>query len=326
MRFRFIMDVIELNISQLESFEPFNGIYERVYTGIQLQLKQQLKLDLSSALTAFVVMNDNDCLARLIVFKGQSDNELFLGAFESINDVEVVQKLMDSVLKFAKQKEVAKLVGPIDGSTWNTYRFPVKSEMTFLGEPNYPLYYHQLWEKCGWETSKVYYSFEVEAKWEKTYRDRDFNVRGIELDKLEAELASVHGILDEAFEDNPYYDSLSQSNFIQKYSAYKSMINPQWVKIIEDRDKKVIGFAFCYVNPLNPEELIFKTLARDTDKKYKGFGAQAVKYVHTQAEGAGLKKIVHALMVEGNGGNATTTKHFEPTLRNEYHLYELDVK
>ena len=92
----------------------------------------------------------------------------FFGFWESIDELDPNIKLFSDFLKWAKTKNVDKVYGPINFSTYGPYRIKTnyrEGEGCFQGEPYSPPYYMKLMDGLGFDVAKRFYSQESSFKY-----------------------------------------------------------------------------------------------------------------------------------------------------------------
>jgi GNAT superfamily N-acetyltransferase len=234
----------------------------------------------------------------------------------------------------------ARVLGPMNGSTWGRYRFAIAepsgetSETPFLGEPvnlpEYPAHFARAGfrEAARYEsriTSDIAVANPRAAAAEATARERGITIGPIDLARFEDELRDLHRFSVRAFAANLYYSPIGTEEFAAMYRPMRALLDPALVLLARDADARLIGYAFAYADPLSleggrPHRLIVKTLAVDPAWRSIGLGALLVERLHAAARGAGLTAVVHALMHVANDSvkiSAHTARLFR-----QYALYE----
>ena len=127
---------------------PFDAAFDQVipalYSGAALSIKQTQPYAKPHLVVGFLVESDEGTpLARMAVYHHpelqlEGHPCLSLGAYECVQDERVAQALFAAVFQFVEKKYPGlKLIGPMDGSSWNTYRFVTdgREQAPFLLEP-----------------------------------------------------------------------------------------------------------------------------------------------------------------------------------------------
>ena len=109
-------------------------------------------------LCLLVAVRENEIVGRVAVYHNpelnypeEESKTLCLGAYESIDDELVAMALFDEANTIAKENKYSFILGPIEGSTWYSYRFNVAGEKDrFSMEPLHKEYYPKLFASVPW--------------------------------------------------------------------------------------------------------------------------------------------------------------------------------
>ena len=83
-----------------------------------------------------------------------------MGGYECIDDMETSQMLLDVAKRKAKELDGKYLIGPMNGSTWQNYRFTVNNDQpSFFLEHIHQPYYPNQFIKAGFSLLSKYNSF-----------------------------------------------------------------------------------------------------------------------------------------------------------------------
>jgi hypothetical protein len=220
-----------------------------------------------------------------------------------------------------------RLIGPINGSTWQKYRvtLPSSNPPFFLDNYN-KQYYAEMFEANGFKPLAYYTSTVCKDLNKDNSRDERFekimSEKGVTVRKFDNDLRAVYDISVKSFTNNLLYTPISYEEFEQMYQPVLPLMNPDWVLIAEDKNKAPIAFVFALDNLFerNKKSLIIKTLAKLPDCGIKGLGAYLTEKLHKQAFGLGYDEIIHALMHQENISANILADGAE--LLHEYVLYE----
>ncbi|MDQ6762866.1 MAG: hypothetical protein M3015_09605 [Bacteroidota bacterium] len=94
-----------------------------------------------------------------------------VGNFEAVNNRQIAGALLQHISAEAKKTGAFFLIGPMNGSTWNSYRFSLHhNNPPFFMEPVHHLYYnHQFLENRFDIIGKYFSSIETDLKFENLY-------------------------------------------------------------------------------------------------------------------------------------------------------------
>ena len=94
--------------------------------------------------------------------------------------------------------------------------------------------------------------------------------------------------------------------------------------LLAERDGVLLGFAYAYQDTADSGRLVAKTLAVRPDARFLGLGAHLADRLHDLAASAGFRRVVHALMHEGNASLRHSERFGGPLLRR-YVLLRRDL-
>lgn len=324
------------------SFHLFESLTERLYSATVLKLKSLEGINHRLLKSAFVLLQDATPVARCCLYKNptlryQGKKAYCLGNFESINDSNCSAELFRLVAEEAKADGAEYIIGPMNGSTWDTYRLGTTANQdNFFLEPYYPEYYPKLFTAAGFEPIAHYLSNKDEAKdlhderireLEKRFVEKGMVFRNIDLENYEAELEKLYAFCMEAFRNNFLFTPLSKEAFTGKYLKLKPYIDPQYVIIAEDAERNMVGFIFCLENFYDTAQkgMIIKTIAKHPSVRYGGMGNVLASKFKQRALENGYRYIIHAFMIESNASK-NLSQHFSGCVWKEYDLYGKHIR
>ena len=215
-------------------------------------------------------------------------------------------------------------LGPMDGSTWHTYRLvtdaapdesPGRSpEPPFFLEPWTPPEAVAAFERAGFAPIARYYSARVPALQPMPDRLADAESRaqasGVHLrpfrpDEAEEELSRLYRVAVAAFAANPFYTPQPEAVFKATYRPLFAHIRPELLVVAEQGDTPV-GFAFAVPDLAQAQRgeaidtVLVKTVAVHPETQGAGLGGALVLRVQEAARSLGFRRGLHALMHEAN--------------------------
>ncbi len=256
-----------------------------------------------------------------------------LGAYACKDDDLVAHSLLEEALRCIQNQwpECRYVIGPMDGSTWENYRFAQPSgSAAFLLEPMNPTWYPHQWEKMGFQVLKKYQSNHAEFGPENytdlnvakaNFEQKGLTFRHFDISRADEELSKLADFNLAAFHDAFLITPIEKAIFMAKYQKIIPLLRPDLIWIAEDNDL-ICGLFFAVPDYLDLQKrtAIVKTLARLPDARYKGLGEfLAALWVNTAIE-AGFTRMVHALMRDDNASLRTSGKFWGEPFR-EYVLY-----
>ena len=239
-----------------------------------------------------------------------------------------------------RARRVARVLGPMNGSTWARYRFALApqgvdaAEPPFLGEPVNPAAYPAHFTAAGFRPVATYESRIGPAAGAANPRaaagaaavaQRGITIAPLDLTRFDDELRDLHALSSRAFAGNRFYSPIDLAAFDALYRPMRAMIDPDLVLLARGPERQLAGYVFAYVDPLGlregrPYRLIVKTLATDPDWQGMGLGGVLVERLHAGARAKGLAAVVHALMHTANN-SVKISAHTAQVFRR-YALYE----
>jgi hypothetical protein len=250
-----------------------------------------------------------------------------LGYYEATDNPEATTFLFQQIEKYARQKDYTYLLGPLNASTWYSYRLtePDTRPPFFLDNYHKPWYTRQFREN-GFKPITTYYSaslFKENFKprplsYQKVLLNRNIQIRSIDIENFDHDLYQIYRLTLDAFRYNFLYTPIEFSEFLELYRPVKNYLNTDYSLLAFDAKGKLISFLFSVDNIFDKTKkaLILKTLANSSDIKAKGTATILTEIVHRQAFESGYDEVIHALMHKNNisrnisAKNATTFRHY----------------
>ena len=216
-------------------------------------------------------------------------------------------------------------IGPIDDSTWHSYRFVTAGEddaPPFFLEPKNPKEWPHDFRDAGFEVFARYRSYE---DLDLTKRDGRLvrlqsmmdslgvTMRTIDIERYNDEMRAIHVLCEKSFSRNLLYAPIEPEDFLALYAPVRMLID-QRLTLIAERDGQVVGFAFAIQDRLDPSgrTAVIKTIARDPAKVYAGLGGLLSDRIRLAVSDAGFTRAIHALMHESNTSLAISRRFGRP--------------
>ena len=252
------------------------------------------------------------------------------------------EKFFNEVFKELKKEGIETIIGPLNGTTWNTYRYVTDKghRSPFLMEPWNEDYYVELFEKLGFKPLAYYISTVMEnmnpvqrghlskkiEKLKKFDYYKDTTVKSAENNDLITVLNKVYDLTIEAFKNNFLYSELDREIFLKMYMSYEDKIVKKFFKMLYLKDE-LIGYVFGipdyaeFQYKEKIETMILKTIAISPRYNGKGMGYILIDELVKEAEHSGYKNVIYALMHEKN-----ISKNIGSLLGDELRRYALFIK
>ena len=252
------------------------------------------------------------------------------------------EQLFNKVFEELKKEGIETIIGPLNGTTWNTYRYVTEkgNGRPFLLEPWNEDYYVSLFEKLDFKHLAGYISTVMEGmnsdgrknlnkkieKLKKFDYYNDIRVESAENKDLLTVLNKVYDLTVEAFKNNFLYSELEREIFLKMYLSYEDKIIKKFFKMLYLRDE-LIGYVFGipdytelgYKGKIGT--IILKTIAVSPEYNGKGMGYILINSLIEEAEKEGYENVIYALMHESN-----VSKNIGLLLGNMLRKYTLFIK
>lgn len=210
-----------------------------------------------------------------------------------------------------------RIVAPIDGDTWHTYRLVSWSDGTpfFPLEPRNPIWVNEVYLSAGFKPLKKYRSdvFAIDCIAQQTGTAQ---IRGFRKE----DLACLHKLSVKGFRDNFLYSDISFNEFSALYAPILPLADGA-LAVIAEVDDIPAGFVFSFIHQ---NVLILKTIAVLPEYRRMGIGSQMVESVLSAAKDKGFNTAVAALIADDNASHNLISRYESRKIR-EYTLYSLEV-
>jgi len=252
------------------------------------------------------------------------------------------EQLFNKVFEELKKEGIETIIGPLNGTTWNTYRYVTEkgSRRQFLLEPWNEDYSVSLFEKLDFKHLAGYISTVMEGmnsdgrknlnkkieKLKKFDYYEDIRVESAENKDLLTVLNKVYDLTVEAFKNNFLYSELEREIFLKMYMSYEDKIIKKFFKMLYLGDE-LIGYVFGipdyaelgYKGKI--DTIILKTIAVSPIYNGKGMGYILINSLVEEAEKEGYENVIYALMHQSN-----VSKNIGLLLGNMLRKYTLFIK
>lgn len=254
-----------------------------------------------------------------------------IGAYAAQENQQIVTLLFQTIKQLATEEGINFLIGPMNGSTWESYRFHDTFDKPFFFlEMKHPGYYPKQWQEAGFRPISTYYSAMGEIvprdnahalEIEKRLHEDGIIIREIDLGHYEEELHRLYPFLHESFKHNFLYTPISKNSFLDKYLSLHPMLNPGFVRIAE-YNGEIVGVLLGVSDIGNPSSrsLIVKTLARHPDRLYRGLGLVLYDQVYQMGLRNGYQHIINAFMID-DGDATPLSRQYNINAFKTYTLY-----
>ena len=230
------------------------------------------------------------------------------------------REVLDGAMERLRAEGCSSALGPMDGSTWRSYRVVVdpapqgQAEPPFASEPFPPSVIGEAFEQAGFEPVAHYVSARSNALpdraelWDQTRRqlaDAGIAVRPVDPAQADLELARLYPLIRDAFADNLFYTPLPEADFRAMYAPLVAQNDPGFM-LIAERAGDPVGFHFGFPDLAQAargepiDTVICKTLAVSPSARGQGLGGALTLAMEEAGRQRGLTRSLHALMHEAN--------------------------
>ena len=311
-----------------------------------------------------VVSNNRTVVGRVALIENYAHNKKlsqrvgFFGMFEVINNKQASNLLLGEAEKWCQEKQLNKLVGPVNLSTNHECGLLVDGFdiPPVIGMPYNPPYYSNLLEGWGLEKLKDLVSLRMELPKVPEYlasamsrikkRGR-FMVRPFRLDSFYEEIEAIWHIYNESWVDNWGFIPMSREEFLYSANEMRSFFQPGYCFIAEVNGEPV-GFSLTLpdINVIlkemngrifpfgwakffwNKNKIkLYRVVALGVKKQYRRLGVDVALYYET------YKKFVEnkikwcdmSWMLEDNKDILSPVFRLGGVIYKRHRIYERDI-
>lgn len=207
----------------------------------------------------YLVYRKKKVVARTILTIYPNDETLYFGYFECVEDEEAVKTLFHEVRRFANQKGMKRIYGPVDCSFWIKYRLKTNyfNEPPYVGEPYNKSYYLGLLLNCGFSISERYVSnyfkkfpffnkgfSKQKDKYKNRYKefcDKGYDIISPNKQEFEQSIKEIYGMIMELYVDFPAFKHIDEEDYKRCFEGFRHIMDYSMVKIAYYKGKAV-GF------------------------------------------------------------------------------------
>ncbi len=186
----------------------------------------------------------------------------FFGFFESFNEPAAVNKLLDELKEYCRNKKILRLEGPFNPNLYSELGMlcsSFDSPPAFFQTYN-PEYYNSLLIENGFKTLKILHtrinknsSVYMNEKFGKPFEllTKDLVLRNFDKNNAERDLEHLRNIYNDAFANNWHFTQVSSEEYLFASKHLSLVTPPELIKFVEYKDEPVAAVQFALdVNPL----------------------------------------------------------------------------
>ena len=283
----------------------------------------------------------------------------FFGFFEFIDDATVAAALFEAARSWLVSQGMHKAIGPFNFNTNHEFGLLVDGfdSDPYVLNPHNSAYYPGIYESLGLERAMDWYAYHVEAEQPGMQKIRrlgqrvlarhpEIQVRSIDLSRYDEEVARLHRIYDDAWEQNWAHVRVSDEEFDFMAKGLKSIIDPELCFVVEvagetagisvtlpDMNqvvKKMKGriLPFGWVHMLRRKQIIsrVRVFMLGVSQAFQNLPLGAVLYARTfdVALSKGLAFGEASLILENNHRMRGSLEKMGATIEKTYRNYQIE--
>ncbi len=212
----------------------------------------------------FLARRGGEWVGRIAAIQNRNHNRFhggqtaFFGFFESINDMNVAYALLDCAARWARERGMNALSGPMSYSTNETVGILIEGfdSCPCIMMPHNPRHYAKLIESAGFEKAMDLYAWSLDVEKglhpkivrvaEKVLKDTEIRVRSIDMKRFWDEVEVIKRIYNDAWSANWGFVPMTDAEFEHMAQDLKPVVDPRIVLIAE---KKGEAAAFSLALP-----------------------------------------------------------------------------
>ncbi len=315
------MIIKELNLKEGLNKIEFDSIMYNLYFDFGY-IDEHNSILFNTLITAFILKQNDVVEARVALFHSNVDQVIFFGHFEAINFESGVELLTHAIQHVKEKDNSIRLVGPINGLTWNPYRLAKNNEHSlFKNDLCNPLYYCDIMNACGFIENETYYTnIQTNFSIKQHAIPTEYQIKTFSLEELKEKGKEIYDITMKAFKHSPYFTPLPYQVFEQQYQKQLYKINHEISPFIIDNNGAICAYSSCYLSN-NGDGIVVKTIARKLDRKHAGLGRLLSDEICSIAMKKNYKYILHAFMHQNNSSKSLSER-FNGSPLKSYALYQ----
>lgn len=212
--------------------------------------------------------------------------------------------LLEQALARVRGAGMDRVLGPMAGDTWHSYRFVSESDGTpaFLMEPANRPHEPLIFADAGFQPIARYFSarMSLENNDPASLPAPDgFTVEAWDGRDPDTLFREVFALSSQAFAGNAFYMPIAEAAFLEMYKPVIPMLKRELIFFARRPDGALAGFLFAipnYAEGLDTKTVILKTYASFVP----GAGRHMVHACHVAARALGYETMIHALIHDDN--------------------------
>ena len=278
-----------------------------------------------------VLLKNGRAVGRIALYDPGDAGHAFFGLFESEPDESTGAELFRFAEEAAKKLGKSTLIGPMNGSTWENYRWARSLDTPFFfSEYVHQPYYAAMAVTAGYLESAGYFSqIQNDLSYDGELSDRlkarciaaGIRIRNLDIEHFDEELEKLYPFITETFNQNLLYSPISFDAFSSKYRTQLPFLSPDWVLVAEE-GKEIVGITVNFPDLFEQpcKTMIAKTLARKPGRRYAGISHVLCAELIDRCVNKGFSRLIHAYM-ETNNSSMNVSGRFNGEPFRHYSLF-----
>lgn len=212
--------------------------------------------------------------------------------------------LLRDGIAYTKSQGINRIIGPMSGDTWHSYRFVTESDGSnpFMMEPKNQQHELDAFLETGFKEISSYFSARAtldDAAKTKPDETDAFSIETWDGSDPEKLFKQVFDLSVTAFSKNAFFKPISEQDFLAMYMPVVPMLKNELILFARRPDGSLAGFLFGipnYSEGPQTKTAILKTYA----SLERGAGRHLSYHFHKNARDAGFETAIHALIHKDN--------------------------
>jgi GNAT superfamily N-acetyltransferase len=316
------------------------GAYDPTRMSAEHEWKLVQELGRHGAQMALVFWNDEPVLRFLLhpfLFEQGTASLGFFGLAPEIADV-ILQEGFQLALQSMVPSNTRKLVGPMNGNTWFSYRLRVDQHpLQFDWEPKAQPRVETLLQTAGFSSWAHYHSIAtaglqdmlgyLEKDWNRVM-ERGLTIRMIALEDLKSgALFDLHRLSQIGFAGNPLFVPLDFEAFARSYVQGKTD-KENFIAMAYDASGRAVAYFLAFLEPAHLGQplktLVLKTAATDPEYRRQGLSNALLHAIGQNLPDGLSDNYISALVFQG-WTSESYARHGKTLWEHQYVLMAKDL-
>ena len=314
----------DIAIGQISDAGVFRDVLDYIYPQISLPKKRSETVPAQHLDSLWVATVGGVPAGRFSIYRNENlryngHPAFCIGHYECVDDEATAATLLQHASQYIRDKGGEYIIGPMNGSTWENYRFATTSGQGFFLEALQHTYYVAQWRQSGFGVIAEYGSHMDcdlpcdEEKLRQSVRELaavGIRIRKVDLPDFAAELRRMFALCAESFQYNFLFTPISEHDFIAKNLPVEPYLEPDLLWLACDANENIVGFIFALPDHENAstKTAIVKTLCRLPGAAYYWVVPALCNQLTQSARQRGYQRLIHAFMHKQNASMCVSAR------------------